>query len=177
MPAADSIYAPLVEVPMAPLNMQASASTIIGRVTSGKSPFSSSIPPAAPTPTSVPSVSRRLIRNSVSRTGRKLQCSTPTMSSLPATARRSYSSAIGEAEGIADRRTGRHGDEESAAHAALHEPDHEQQSHDRQLHLRRAQVAELERNVGGLGLGHDAGLDEADERQKESDARCKRVLH
>ena len=55
----------------APAKTQVSASTIIGFSISGKLPFSSSMSPAAPTPTSVPSVSRKPIRTSVSSTGRK----------------------------------------------------------------------------------------------------------
>ena len=80
IPVADSMYAPLVDVPSRPLIMHATASTVIGRSSPGKFPFSSSIPPAAPTPTSVPSVSRKLMRKSVSRIGRNDSLRTPAMS-------------------------------------------------------------------------------------------------
>ena len=69
------------EEPTVALNTHATASTSIGRSAFGRLPDSSSIPPAAPTPVSVPSVSRKLIRNSVSSTGRRLSFSTPTTSS------------------------------------------------------------------------------------------------
>ena len=77
MPVADSMYAPLVDVPTSPLKTHETASTSIGF-------FRSSISAAAPRPTSVPSVSRKLITNSVRRIGRKLRRSTPAMSSLSA---------------------------------------------------------------------------------------------
>ena len=80
---------PLVLVPINPLNMHARESTSIGRSISGKLPFSSSMLPAAPTPTRVPSVSRKLMRNNVKSTGSKLKRSTPRMSSLKAIALRS----------------------------------------------------------------------------------------
>ena len=84
MPTADSMYAPLVEVPRSPLRQQETASTVIGFSISGKFPFASSISPAAPTPTSVPRVSRKLIRNRVSRIGRNDRRRTPRMSSCSA---------------------------------------------------------------------------------------------
>ena len=72
MPVADSMYAPLVDVPTSDAKTHDRASTSIGFSTCGKLPSLSSMLPAAPTPTSVPSVSRNDISTSVSSTGRKL---------------------------------------------------------------------------------------------------------
>ena len=73
MPVADSMYAPLVDVPTSDAKMHVTASTIIGFSTCGKLPSLSSMLPAAPTPTSVPSVSRNDISTRVSSTGQKAQ--------------------------------------------------------------------------------------------------------
>ena len=75
--------------------MQVAASTIIGRSISGKLPFSSSMLPADPTPTSVPKVSRKPMRNRVRRIGSILNFSIPMMSILKAIALRLYSPTKG----------------------------------------------------------------------------------
>ena len=59
-------------------------STSIGFSISGKLPFSSSMLPAEPTATSVPSVSRKLIKNNVSNSGKKLIRNTPMIFSFRA---------------------------------------------------------------------------------------------
>ncbi len=102
MPVADSMYAPLVDDPTSEAKTHDSASTSIGFSTSGKLPSLSSMLPAAPTPTSVPSVSRNDISTSVSSTGRKLSRSTPAMSRRSAMGASEYSPV----KGIAKRPSG-----------------------------------------------------------------------
>jgi hypothetical protein len=66
-----------VEVPSAPPTVVPTASAISGRSMSGRSPSSSRNPPACPTPTSVPAVSKKSTKKNVNTTSAKLNDSMP----------------------------------------------------------------------------------------------------
>jgi hypothetical protein len=79
-----------------------------------------------------------------------------------------------EAEEHAGSSGGDDADEDRAAHSPLEQRHDHDESRDRQQHLGAPQVADLHRYAGAGG--HDPGLGEADEREKESDARGEAVL-
>src|SRR6056297_828267 len=75
-PVADSTYVVTVEVPSIAPNVVPTASAISGLSASGRSPSSSRKPPACPTPTSVPAVSKKSTKKNVNTMSAKLSAST-----------------------------------------------------------------------------------------------------
>src|SRR5262249_16844701 len=161
----------------------------IGFSISGKLPRSSSISPAAPTPTSVPRVSRNPITKRVRSAGKNASRTTPRTSRARKSGARLSSPENGSAA-IAPRASprprargqcgGRGDAEEQRPPAPAHqEQDQDQEPGDRDLHARVREASDLERHGGspeepigsGQGRGrhpggparHDPGLVEADE--------------